>query len=405
MKYCAKLALASLLFVAVTSAAATAWEQMVGLSSITRGDRQVFELAHKVKPKPQSFSPIQPPSILNQGLVSTSTSPSSTWLGGWGTGGLTNGSWFYRYTLFPGESIRWVIRLNGGGPTDYDMYLYQDNNGIRGSQLASAVRTTYPDTLKYDNSSSIRPVFFEVRYYSGQTNGVFGISNVFIPYRSDLYFYISEQGLRKIPRSNPTDGIEGCNDPASGYRSHWYYWLVNPAWSDTAFTLALRGNSSGPDFDLNVYDSNFNLITTASGTGYPDETGWIAGYAGQYIYLEVYDYSNTLGEYRVDTWRTVLGVEENNQTGKMPASFRISALPNPFSSTTNLAVQSSTNEKANVRIYDLRGNLENTLSIPTNHPTVWDGRGRNGRKLPAGVYFFRATAGDYTATEKVVITR
>ena len=95
------------------------------------------------------------------------------------------------------------------------------------------------------------------------------------------------------------------------------------------------------------------------------------------------------------------GVEEEESKGEIGVtkhSFRI--FPNPMSTTTLLSLNAKTSEKAKVAIYDVAGNLVTSFEMPTNRPTSWD-----SRKLPAGVYFLRATTGEYTATEKVVIAR
>lgn len=102
------------------------------------------------------------------------------------------------------------------------------------------------------------------------------------------------------------------------------------------------------------------------------------------------------------------GVDEENIKGeiiKQPPQSSLKVFPNPMSTSALLSLNSTIVKKTKVEFYDIAGHLVGMLEIPTNRPTAWDGRGYDGRKLPAGVYFLRAKAGDFTATEKVVITR
>jgi len=387
---------AGALFIAATFGIASAWEETVGPKGSPKIGTGV-EMGILI----DSPEPIQPPTPLKQGTVSTSYSSSSTWLGGWGTGGSTGtGSWWFRYLLQPYESISWIIRLYSGS-TNYNLYLrsYPNPNVT----YASATRTTYPDTLRYTNGANQVWTFFEVRYTSGTSGGVFAIENVRRPTTSSNPITLDLLGLKCIPRSLPTDGIEGYIPSSS--ETHWYRWQVPTIWRDSTFVLCVRLAGAG-NYDLYVYDSNLTQITYARGTSYPDTTARIDGrtYYGQTLYLNVTG-NGTNAEYRIDNYRVRSGVEENSTATGVILPLRFSIFPHPVSARATFLLQGGACEKAEVRIYDLRGSLMRSLTIPTNRPAFWDLRSDGGKRLSPGVYFLRATTGDFTATEKVVITR
>jgi hypothetical protein len=353
-----------------------------------------------------SQSPNYPPYPLNQGRVSTSPNRASdTWLGGWGTGGNTSGHsyWYLYYARGAYETINWRI-LCTNPSTDYDLYLY-NGNGNPGQLLASATRTTYPDTLRY-TISGINLVMLEVRYYSGPTSGIFSLENIRRPTTQSNYMYVM-WGLEGQGGSPYTDGIEGYNPYASSEPSHWFNLYVPTNWNNRWFRYQITNAAAG-DYDLYVYDSNGNQVAYADGTSYPDITTWIDGhvYAGQYLYLEVDAFSRTNAEYRVDFGgQTGVEEQEGNNGKYFHSNPTFKVAPNPTPSHMTLYLTSPKAANAKITVFDIMGSLVGSLEIPTNQPTTWDGRGNDGRKLPAGVYFLRATSGDFTATEKVVITR
>ena len=83
--------------------------------------------------------------------------------------------------------------------------------------------------------------------------------------------------------------------------------------------------------------------------------------------------------------------------------------PNPF--RTHLAVRYSlaTEGPVTLRVHDLTGRVVRTLANgvmrPGRYSLSWNGTDDRGRALARGVYFCRFTAGDYRATEKLVLQR
>ena len=126
-----------------------------------------------------------------------------------------------------------------------------------------------------------------------------------------------------------------------------------------------------------------------------------------------------------------VGVEENTQRLTPDALRLLQISPNPFRHSTSIRYMIhdpgyttgeanqdirgsvggiSENQKPELRIHDVVGRLVRSFSLPTTYyllPTVisWSGVDDANRRLPSGVYFVTLRAGEYTATEKVLLIR
>ena len=57
-------------------------------------------------------------------------------------------------------------------------------------------------------------------------------------------------------------------------------------------------------------------------------------------------------------------------------------------------------------IYDVRGRVVRSLAVgPSTRAVEWDGRGRAGTPVPAGVYFARFRTQEGISTQKLVKIR
>ena len=83
--------------------------------------------------------------------------------------------------------------------------------------------------------------------------------------------------------------------------------------------------------------------------------------------------------------------------------------PNPF--RTHLAIRYSlaVDGPVSLAVHDITGRMVRLLCVSRAkrgaYNVSWDGRDNAGRVLAAGVYFCRFSAGDYRATEKLVLQR
>jgi hypothetical protein len=106
---------------------------------------------------------------------------------------------------------------------------------------------------------------------------------------------------------------------------------------------------------------------------------------------------------------TVTGVGDN-QGGAPRTICRLEQnYPNPFNPTTTIRFNLSNQCHVKLRIYDVAGRLVQTLVdgvlVPAQHSVQWDGRDRGGRRVSSGVYFYSIEAGDFRATEKMVLLK
>ena len=88
--------------------------------------------------------------------------------------------------------------------------------------------------------------------------------------------------------------------------------------------------------------------------------------------------------------------------------------PNPFNPETWIPYQLAKPANVTLTIYSVEGALVRTLAIgyqaagpyhSRNRAAFWDGRNAFGEPVASGVYFYTLTAGDFTATRKLLIRK
>ena len=88
--------------------------------------------------------------------------------------------------------------------------------------------------------------------------------------------------------------------------------------------------------------------------------------------------------------------------------------PNPFNPETWIPYQLSESAEVTVRIYTVNGTLVRTLNLghqlaghyhERSRAAYWDGENAVGESVASGVYFYTFTAGDFTATRKMLIRK
>jgi len=168
--------------------------------------------------------------------------------------------------------------LNAAVRPDYDIYIYHPS----GFLLTIAGTTAYPDTC-----STLAPVsgYYRLRIYPDKTTGIFTL-NVSVsdtPGPEDGNWYGTAISF------NPTHTTEvgSCPNPNSS-TGYMYYRVYLEAGEGIRATL--RGDSYEHDFDLYLYDSNFEVITFSWKYNYPEEVSHVATHAG-YVYIVVVPYS------------------------------------------------------------------------------------------------------------------
>lgn len=88
--------------------------------------------------------------------------------------------------------------------------------------------------------------------------------------------------------------------------------------------------------------------------------------------------------------------------------------PNPFNPETWIPYQLAETADVSMKIYDVSGRLVRTIPVgfkpigyylTRERAAYWDGRNEAGEPVSSGVYFLQFVAGDFTATQRVVIVK
>lgn len=118
------------------------------------------------------------------------------------------------------------------------------------------------------------------------------------------------------------------------------------------------------------------------------------------------------------TYRYRVAVNEDNS---LVTSFEVSVrtpgavlslaqnYPNPFNPNTTIVFSVEREQRVTLAVYDVAGRAVATLldkrMRPGTHAEQWNGRGRNGSSVAAGVYFIRMTAGSRSLVRKAVLVK
>lgn len=181
--------------------------------------------------------------------------------------------------------------------------------------------------------------------------------------------------------------------------------VTSHIWEDDGGTLAKAGiYNSDPDGNG----------TDVSGGGYTNRTLF-----NPFSYFQARDAGFGLGSF--DYARRMVGDVLFNlcgfindvpptDSGTVPAKTALAGnFPNPFNPTTNIKFSLSTPEIVHLTVYDLSGRAVTTLvngPLAAAHHTIeWNGMDDNGKRVASGVYFYKLTAGDYSATDKMVMLK
>ena len=88
--------------------------------------------------------------------------------------------------------------------------------------------------------------------------------------------------------------------------------------------------------------------------------------------------------------------------------------PNPFNPETWIPYQLASPTDVTLTIYNIQGRVVRNLDLGHQHvgmyhtqsrAAYWDGRNAQGESVASGVYFYTLTAGDFSATRKLLIRK
>ena len=106
---------------------------------------------------------------------------------------------------------------------------------------------------------------------------------------------------------------------------------------------------------------------------------------------------------------------ESLLASKIPSETRLLLnYPNPFNPETWIPYQLAKATEVTVTIHTVNGSLIRTLTLghqaaglyqSKSRAAYWDGRNEFGKRVASGVYFYTLTAGEFTATRKMLIRK
>jgi len=102
------------------------------------------------------------------------------------------------------------------------------------------------------------------------------------------------------------------------------------------------------------------------------------------------------------------GVTERNPVSH-PGFALAQNYPNPFNPSTTIVYRLPVSAPVTLAVYDVLGRKVATLvdnKLPAGrYEAEWDGRNKAGQKVGSGIYFYRFTAGRYTAVQKMLLIK
>ncbi|HDG68508.1 MAG TPA: T9SS type A sorting domain-containing protein, partial [candidate division Zixibacteria bacterium] len=94
----------------------------------------------------------------------------------------------------------------------------------------------------------------------------------------------------------------------------------------------------------------------------------------------------------------------------VPVAYKLGQnFPNPFNAACVINYELPERAQVRLEIYDLSGHRVRTLVNDEQsagyRSVVWDGTDDNGNVVPSGVYFYKLTAGKFTDTKRMILSK
>ena len=200
-----------------------------------------------------------------------------------------------------------------------------------------------------------------------------------------------------------------------GYYSNSYadlrdVWrLVAPS-SDSIYVHV--SSDSTVDLDLTVYaPDSVSYITSDSRYGTYSRVG-IKPTTGAAYYFKVNLWTGTAGAYSIIASRSFLavGVEKTSDERLVPTQLTLDQnYPNPFNPTTTIRYGLPETQNVRITIFSLLGQeiaeLINAMQSPGSYRVVWNGKDKQGKDMPSGIYLIRLQAGSTQLVKKAMLVR
>lgn len=226
---------------------------------------------------------------------------------------------------------------------------------------------------------------------------------------ADLVFMIRiiTGDAQPLPRMNPAAGAVSLNmtsagseltlsaNSASDLGGLYLKFRVDgavgtPVLSGAAEGMTLKSNQIGNELSVLIYSESKSQM--------------IAPNAGAILKMKVEGSAELIESEAADYFGIALPTL--SKAAALPTSFGLSQnYPNPFNGKTTIKLALPVASDYKVTVYNVAGQVVKTFegSAPAGNRTiVWDGTDRNGTAVSSGVYFYKAVAGSYSATLKML---
>jgi hypothetical protein len=213
---------------------------------------------------------------------------------------------------------------------------------------------------------------------------------------------------RECPYLKDMSWVRTEPSPPAGYTAQPLLTVLNPDVPEAEMGIYVEYQNAGQcayiNFDLcAAINHTYQYCSGAAPAGY--QAFVPGGYEG-----------------RVDLVRTILedvfGLPSqgagNGGTSDVPkqTAFRWALhqnTPNPVAGMTEVRYEVARSSDVSIKIYNAMGQLVSTLVDervdPGRYAAHWDGRNFAGETVSSGVYFYRMSAGDFSATKKMLILK
>jgi hypothetical protein len=131
-----------------------------------------------------------------------------------------------------------------------------------------------------------------------------------------------------------------------------------------------------------------------------------------------YDPPDTLVARVIDYFGgTPTAVADGGSSGSLPTSFALQQnYPNPFNPTTTISYtvyprrnSDGSPQRTELSVFNVLGQRVKTLvdkvQIPGTYEVEWAGDNESGNSVASGIYFYRLTLGDESATRKMLLVK
>ncbi len=271
-------------------------------------------------------------------------------------------------SIMTGESYVFNIRVNNNGNVIFDTTFYGDPSA--------------PDSIKIDTVTAMTGITNGFRVYSpdgatwtttvGDTTGVLGGTQF------DLIFSINPWSITGSDAD--TVGFGGASLFASG---------IDTSFNDVTYTITIGPITGGAAAHGKTIclDSAFYRSSGTWKWAAPGNIEAFPTWDGPHCY--------TVVDEATDITDGVNG---------LPATFGLAQnYPNPFNPTTNIDFSLPVKSDVTLTIYNITGQLVKEFSNTYdagNQTISWD-----ASSVASGIYFYKLTAGDYTATKKMMLLK